>query len=113
MQGFNLQKMMKQAQEMQKKAQGMQEDLERAEYTGVSGGGAVTVVFNGKNEIKSIKLKKEAINAENPESVDDETVEMLEDLILSAISDVNNKVSSALQDKMSTLTGGLNIPGLF
>lgn len=113
MQGFNIQKMMKQAQQMQKKAQDMQEDLEKSEFTGIAGGGAVTVVFNGKNEIKSIKLKKEALNAENPESIDDETVEMLEDLILSAIGDVNNKVSTALEAKMSSITGGLNIPGLF
>lgn len=113
MQGFNIQKMMKQAQQMQKKAQDMQEELEKSEFTGISGGGAVTVSFNGKNEIKSIKLKKEALNPDNPDSVDDETLEILEDLILSAISDVNKKVADALESKMSSITGGLNIPGLF
>lgn len=113
MQGFNLQKMMKQAQQMQKKAQDMQEELEQSEYTSIVGGGSVSIVLNGKNELKSIKLTKEALNPDNPESVDDETVEMLEDLLKSAFNDANNKVASALQERMSSLTGGMNIPGLF
>jgi nucleoid-associated protein EbfC len=113
MQGFNIQKIMKQAQDMQKQMQGAQEEMEKLEITGLSGGEAVTVVFNGKNEFQSIKIKKEAINPENPESVDDETIEMLEDLISGAIKDANNQVSALIKDKYSSITGGMNIPGLF
>jgi len=113
MQGFNIQKIMKQAQEMQKQMQGAQEEMGNLEIIGVSGGGAVTVVFNGKNEFKSIKIKKEAVNPDNPESVDDETIEMLEDLISSAITDANTQVAALVKDKFSSITGGMNIPGLF
>ncbi|MCK7484496.1 MAG: YbaB/EbfC family nucleoid-associated protein [Bacillus subtilis] len=75
--------MLKQAQEMQKQMENTQEELAKIQVTGESGGGAVVVQFNGKNEFQSIKLKPEAINAENPESVDEETIEMLEDLLSS------------------------------
>ena len=115
MNGFNMQKMLKQAQQMQKQMENAQEELTNVEMTGIAGGGAITVVFTGKNEFKSIKIKPEAINPENPESVDEETVEMLEDLISSAIKDANSKVNALVQDKMGSITGGmnLNIPGLF
>lgn len=115
MKGFNIQQMLKQAQDMQKKMEHTQEELAKVEVTGLSGGGVVTVLFNGKNEFQSIKIKPEAINPENPESVDSETIEMLEDLVSSAIKDANVKVSGLVQDKMSSITGGmnLNIPGLF
>lgn len=115
MKGYNFQKMLKQAQQMQQQMENTQAELANVDVTGNSGGGAVSVVFTGKNEFKSIKIKPEAINPENPESVDEETIEMLEDLISSAMKDANNKVSSMLQEKMSSITGGmnLNIPGLF
>jgi DNA-binding YbaB/EbfC family protein len=115
MKGFDLQKMMKQAQQMQKQMESTQSELATLEMTGISGGGVIEVKFNGKNEFKSIKIKPEAINPENPASVDDETVEMLEDLISSAISDANAKVNAEVQSRMSSITGGmnLNIPGLF
>jgi len=115
MQGFNMQKMLKQAQQMQKQMESAQEELNDKELTGIAGGGVITVTLSGKNEFKSIKIKPEAINPENPESVDEETVEMLEDLISSAIRDANSKVSAYAQEKMGSITGGmnLNIPGLF
>ncbi|OGI22628.1 MAG: nucleoid-associated protein, YbaB/EbfC family [Candidatus Melainabacteria bacterium RIFOXYA2_FULL_32_9] len=115
MKGYNFQKMLKQAQQMQKQMESTQSELEDTEVTGVAGGGVITVVFNGKNELKSIKIKPEAINPENPESVDEDTVEMLEDLVTSAIKDANTKVNSMVQERMSSITGGLNmnIPGLF
>ncbi|MFH0702135.1 MAG: YbaB/EbfC family nucleoid-associated protein [bacterium] len=115
MKGYNFQKMIKQAQQMQKQMENTQEELSSIEVSGIAGGGAISVVFNGKNEFKSIKIKPEAINPENPESVDSETVEMLEDLISSAIKDANLKASLLVQEKMSSITGGmnLNIPGLF
>lgn len=115
MKGFNLQKMLKQAQDIQKQMESTQEELAATQVKGVAGGGAVEVVFNGKNEFISIKLKPEAINPDNPESVDAETVEMLEDLLSSALKDANNQASQLIQNKMSGITGGLNlnIPGLF
>ena len=115
MKGYDFQKMLKQAQQMQKQMESTQAELGNVEVTGASGGGVVTTVFNGKNEFVSIKIKPEAINPENPESVDEDTIEMLEDLVSSAIRDANTKVSTMVQDKMSSITGGinLNIPGLF
>ena len=115
MNGFNMQKMLKQAQQMQKQMENAQQELSSVEMTGVAGGGVIEVTFTGKNEFKSIKIKREAINPENPESVDEETVEMLEDLISSAIRDAGSKVTAYAQEKMGSITGGmnLNIPGLF
>lgn len=115
MQGFNLQKMLKQAQDMQKKMETTQNELAQVEVTGQAGGGVITVVFNGKNEFVSIKIKPEALNPEDPSSVDADTLEMLEDLISSAIKDANTKANSLIEKKMSSITGGLNlnIPGLF
>lgn len=115
MKGFNLNKMLKQAQDMQKKMDATQQELESLEITGAASSGIVSITLNGKNEFKSIKIKPEAINPENPESVDEETVEMLEDLITSAMRDANTKVNSLVQERMSSITGGLNIniPGLF
>jgi DNA-binding protein YbaB len=75
-------------------------------------GGVITVKFNGKNELKSVKIKPEAINPENPASVDEDTIEMLEDLIASAINDATGKISQITQDRLSSITGGMNIPGL-
>lgn len=115
MKGYDFHKMLKQAQQMQKQMEHTQDELTKMEVVGVAGGGAISVTLNGKNEFQSIKIKPEAINPDNPESVDEETVEMLEDLITSALKDGNSKVSSLIQEKMSSITGGmnLNIPGLF
>lgn len=115
MKGMDFTKMLKQAQQMQKKMESTQEELASIEMTGISGGGVVTVKFNGKNEFLSIKIKPEAINPDNPESIDEETIEMLEDLVSSAIKDATTKVNTTVQEKMSSITGGmnLNIPGLF
>ncbi len=110
---MNIQKMLKQAQQMQKQMEKTQADLQNIEVEGASGGGVVSVKFNGKNEFQSIKIKAEAINPENPESVDEDTIEMLEDLVSGAIKDANSKASALMQDKMSSITGGMNIPGMF
>ncbi len=113
MKGFNIQQMMKQAQQMQKKMEDAQEELKNIQVTGESGGGVISVVFNGKNEFLSIKIKPEAINPDNPESVDTDTIEMLEDLLTGALKDANQKVSGLIEAKMGSVTGGMNIPGLF
>lgn len=115
MKGFNIQQMMKQAQQMQKKMESTQEELRQIEVTAESGGGAVVVTFNGKNEFQSIKIKPEAINPDSPESVDVDTIETLEDLITGALKEANSKVSAMTEEKMSSIAGGtgINIPGLF
>jgi len=110
---MNLAGMMKQAQQMQKRLQTAQEDLTNQEITAVSGNGAVTAVVSGQGHFKSIKLSKEAINPENPQSVDDETLEMLEDLITSAFNQATQTAKNETEAKMKSITGGINIPGLF
>ncbi len=116
MKGFNMQQMLKQAQQMQKKLESAQEELKKMEITAEAGGGVISVKLNGKNEFKSIKIKPEAINPENPESVDEETVEMLEDLITSAMKEANKNVSQTIENKMGSLADGAGInlpPGMF
>ena len=99
-------------QDLMKKAQKMQQDLAKAQeelankiVEGSSGGGMVTVKMNGKNQIISLKIDKEV--------VDPEDVEMLEDLIIAAINEAQEKITQTSQDELSKLTGGINIPGMF
>lgn len=116
MKGFNMQQMLKQAQQMQKKMEGAQEELRNTEIKAESGGGVICVKLNAKYEFKSIKIKPEAINPENPESVDEETIEMLEDLITSAMQEANRQVSETIEKKMGSVTNGTGInlpPGMF
>lgn len=97
--------MLKQAQKMQADMAALQEDLEQREYTAASGGGLVEVTVDGKHLVKSIKI--------NPEAIDPEDSEMLEDLITVA---VNEAIGNAVKDsetEMGAITGGLNMPGLF
>ena len=105
--------MMKKAQTIQKKLQEAQEELANEEITAEVQNGAVKVTLDGKAQFKSIRLSKEAINSENPESVDDDTVEMLEDLITTAIKQATEQASSKMEAKMKSITGGISIPGLF
>ena len=110
---MNIAAMMKLAQEMQKKLQNVQGELQAMEISAEAGNGAVKAVCDGQGKFKSIKLSKEAINPENPESVDEDTVEMLEDLITTAITQASKEASSKMESKMKAATGGINIPGLF
>ncbi len=110
---MNLAGMMKQAQQMQKRLQDAQDSLSSQEITAVAGNGAVTAVVSGQGHFKSIKLTKEAINPENPSSVDDETLEMLEDLITSAFNQATENARKETESQMKSITGGINIPGLF
>jgi hypothetical protein len=96
--------MMKQVQKMQEKMAQLQEDLEKAEVEGSAGGGMVKVVANGKGEIKNITI--------DPEVVDKDEIEMLQDLVVAAINQVKQKSQELQTEQMSGLTGGLNIPGL-
>ena len=103
--GGNMNNMIKQAQKMQQNMMKMQEEIEQEEFEASAGGGVVTVKMSGKKELTAISIK--------PEAVDPDDVEMLEDLILTAVNDVLSKVDSANAAKMGAITGGLNIPGLF
>lgn len=94
----------KQAQKMQKQMDDLQNDLKERIVEASSGGGMVTVHANGKQEILSIKI--------DPEVVDPKDVQMLEDLILSAVSQALKKSQELYQTEMGKLTGGMNIPGL-
>lgn len=105
--------MMKQAQQMQKRLQEAQTELSNTEFTAISGNGAVTVVCDGQGKFKSIKLTAVALNPENPSAVDTDSIEMLEDLITTAMNQATTQASSEMQTKMKALTGGINIPGLF
>lgn len=111
---MNLANLMKQAQQVQKRLQDAQKDLAAAEITAEAANGAVIVTCDGNGKFKSIKLTKQAINPEKPESVDDETVEMLEDLITTAMKQATDEATKKMQDKMKGIVpAGINIPGLF
>ena len=97
-------KMLKQAQELQKNMAKMQEELESATVEATSGGGAVKVVVSGKLTIESLII--------DPEAVSPDDVEMLQDLVLTAINDGIDKAQEMASSRMSALTGGLKIPGL-
>lgn len=100
-----LAQIMKQAQMMQQKMAKLQEEAEQRTIESSAGGGAVTAVVNGKNQLLSLTIKKEA--------VDPEDVEMLQDLVMTAVNEALKKVQAEMADQMSKVTGGLNIPGLF
>jgi DNA-binding YbaB/EbfC family protein len=96
--------MMKQAQKLQAKMLRMQEELGERTVESSVGGGMVKVVANGKQEVLSLEI--------DPEVVDPEDVEMLQDLVLSAVNDALSKAQQMVSTEMGKLTGGMNIPGL-
>ena len=101
----NMNAMIRQAQKMQDEITTLQEDIENREFSAPSGGGAVSVVVTGKKIIKSLTINKEV--------VDPEDVEMLQDLVISAINEAVNQVESTTETEMSKITGGVSLPGLF
>ena len=109
---MNMMNMMKQAQNIQKKLVDAQNELTNMSIEGSSGNGSVKVICDGKGQFKSIKLSAEAINPENPSSISSDDIEMLEDLISSAMKTAVNKSKSEMEAKMKSVTGGVNIPGL-
>ena len=110
---MNMMQVMQQAQKMQKKFKETQSELEQAEVISTAGNGAVTAILTGQGKFKAVKLTAEAINPENPSSVDADTIEMLEDLLSQAFSDATKKANDQMEAKMKSITGGINIPGLF
>jgi DNA-binding YbaB/EbfC family protein len=96
--------MMKQAQKLQSQMVKLQEELAEKTVESSSGGGMVTVVANGRQQIVSIQIENEV--------VDPDDVEMLQDLVLAAVNDALAKAQEMVSSEMGKLTGGLNIPGL-
>lgn len=94
------QKLMKMQQEMAK----AQEEVEASQFTASVGGGAVTATASGKKELTALIIK--------PDAVDPEDVEMLQDLVISAVNEALRQADEAMSNSMNALTGGLNIPGL-
>ncbi|MBQ8971356.1 MAG: YbaB/EbfC family nucleoid-associated protein [Lachnospiraceae bacterium] len=99
----NMNNLMKQAQKMQRQMEESQKELEEKEYTVTSGGGAIEITITGKKEITKVKLDKDA--------VDPDDVEMLEDLIMTAVNEAIGKVEEASSSAMSKLTGGMGLGG--
>jgi DNA-binding YbaB/EbfC family protein len=96
--------MMKQAQKLQSQMLRLQEELAEKTVESSSGGGMVTVVANGRQQVVSIQIEREV--------VDPEDIEMLQDLVLAAVNDALAKAQQMVSAEMGKLTGGLNIPGL-
>lgn len=101
----NMNSMIKQAQKMQEEITSLQAEIEERDFTATAGGGAVEVVVTGKKTIKAITIKPEVANAED--------IEMLQDLIISAVNEAVNNVEATTETEMNKITGGVSLPGLF
>ncbi len=98
--GMNQAQMMKQAQKMQQEFQRMQQELEAKEFTAKAGGGAVTATVNGRRELTKLKI--------DPDAVDPEDVEMLEDLVVAAVNEAIRLYEAESDATVNKLTGGMN-----
>ena len=98
----DIMKLLQQAQEMQGRMQQMQGELEQKTVSAAAGGGMVTVEADGKGQIRKIKIDPTVVNAAD--------VEMLEDLILVAVSEAQKKAAALAQEELGKLTGGMNLP---
>ena len=103
--GMNQAAMMKQAQKMQQELLKMQEEQETKTYSASSGGGMVSATVNGKHEVVGLQI--------NPEAVDPDDVEMLQDMIIAAVNEAMRTADAEAAQNMSRLTGGMNLGGLF
>lgn len=103
--GMNQAAMIKQAQKMQQDMLRMQEELENKTYEAAAGGGMVKAAVNGKHEVVSIEI--------NPEAVDPDDVEMLQDMVIAAVNEAMRAADTDSANTMRQLTGGLNLGGLF
>ncbi len=100
----NMGNMLKQFQQMQGRMTQLQEEIGAATVSGQAGGGMVEIVINGNHEVQKVRIEPSVVNAND--------IELLEDLVAAACNDAQKKVSEMSQQRMSELTGGLNIPGL-
>lgn len=101
----NMQNMIKQAQKMQAEITSVQEEIENNTFTATTGGGAVEITMNGRKQVQSLNIK--------PEVVDKDDVEMLQDLLISAINECVKQIEETSEERMSAVTGGVSFPGLF
>ena len=99
----NMNSMIKQAQKMQDEITELQNDIEAREFSATSGGGVVEVVVTGAKNLKSLTIK--------PEAVDPEDVEMLQDLVISAVNEAMANVEKTTEEEMNKITGGVSLPG--
>lgn len=100
----NQNNMMKQLAQMQEEMMKTQAELEEKEYSAVSGGGAVEAVVSGKRTLKALHI--------DPDVVDEDDIEMLEDIIIAAVNEALSAAENDSADKMQRFAGGMNIPGL-
>jgi DNA-binding YbaB/EbfC family protein len=100
-----VQSMIKQAQKMQEDMKVLQEELDEREYTETASGGMIELTMSGEKVLKSVKL--------NPEVVDKDNIEDLEDVIIAGVNAVLSKIEEEHTSAMERLTGGLNLPGMF
>ena len=103
--GMNQMQMMKQAQKMQQDLLKMQQEMEEKQYEATAGGGVITAVVRGKRELVRVTI--------DPEAVDPDDVEMLQDMVVAAVNEAMRKAEADSAQNMSKLTGGLNLGGLF
>jgi DNA-binding YbaB/EbfC family protein len=103
--GFDYGSMMKQAKIMQKRMMEAQEELKKMEFKASAGGGAVKVKVNGSQEIVEVKIDRDMVDAGD--------MEMIEDMVMVAINDAVKQSKDEVRNKMSAITGGMSIPGLF
>ena len=103
--GMNQAAMMKQAQKMQQEMLRMQQEMETKTFTAAAGGGMVKATVNGKHEVVALEI--------NPEAVDPDDVEMLQDMVIAAVNEAMRTADNESANNMSRLTGGLNLGGLF
>ena len=103
--GMNQQAMIRQAQKMQQEMMRMQEEQEKKTFTAKAGGGMVSATVNGKHELLDISI--------NPEAVDPDDVEMLQDMVIAAVNEAMRSAEAEAERNMSRLTGGMNLGGLF
>lgn len=100
----NMNQLMQQAQMMQETMKTKQAELEETEYKVTAGGGMVEITMTGRHQVTALKI--------NPEAVQPDDVEMLEDLVAAAVNEAVRVVDEASEKEMGAITGGLNIPGL-
>lgn len=100
----NMNRIIKQAQKMQDDMKELQDRLDVTEYSGESGSGLVKAIVTGKHDVTSIKI--------DPNAIDPDDIEMLEDLIAAAINDAITKAKTESEAEMNKITGGLSVPGM-
>ena len=101
----NMQSMIRQAQKMQEQITNVQEEIENETFTATTGGGVIEITMNGRKQVQSLTI--------NPEVVDKDDVETLQDLIISAVNECVKQIEETSESKMGAVTGGVSFPGLF